>query len=136
MASATSQSHPLLQASSAAYAILAIGHTMKGLDQFKHPTMNTLPVMLRGASKIGWYEGSGFFLMMSILNYKWSVTGIYDVYDKSIAGILTGMLAAAGAAYWKSNDKPTAITLAVVAVLQGLDPAIEPAIEETIIVNS
>jgi hypothetical protein len=38
---------------------------MKGLDQFKHPTMNTLPVMLRGASKIGWYEGSGFFLMMS-----------------------------------------------------------------------
>jgi hypothetical protein len=30
------------------------------------------------------------------------------------------MLAAAGAAYWKSNDKPTAITLAVVAILQGL----------------
>ncbi|KAI5380101.1 hypothetical protein J4E82_001175 [Alternaria postmessia] len=124
--------------------------------------MNTLPVMLRGASKIGWYEGSGFFLMMSILNYKWSVTGIYDVYDKSIAGILTGMLAAAGAAYWKSNDKPTAITLAVVAILQGLGmrngsysrfavnylikakyiiitampgPTVEPAIEETIIVN-
>merc|ERR1711964_477981 len=105
MTSITSQSHPLLQASSAAYAILAIGHT--GLDQFKHPTMNTLPLMLRGASKIGWYEGSGFFVIMSILNYKWSVTGIYDVYDKSIAGVLTTLLAAAGAAYWKSNDRPT-----------------------------
>jgi uncharacterized membrane protein YjjP (DUF1212 family) len=112
---------------------------MKGLDQFKHPTMNTLPLMLRGASKIGWYEGSGFFIIMSklpnnlstqgswftniligILNYKWSVTGIYDVYDKSIAGVLTTMLAAAGAAYWKSNDRPTAITLGVVAILQGL----------------
>jgi len=38
---------------------------LKGLDQFKHPTMNTLPLMLRGASKIGWYEGSGFFVIMS-----------------------------------------------------------------------
>jgi hypothetical protein len=38
---------------------------MKGLDQFKHPTMNSLPLVLRGASKIGWYEGSGFFIIMS-----------------------------------------------------------------------
>lgn len=27
--------------------------------------MNTLPIVLRGASKIGWYEGSGFLLIMS-----------------------------------------------------------------------
>lgn len=57
---------------------------------------------------------------IGILNYKWSVTGIYDVYDKSIAGVLTTLLAAAGAAYWKSNDRPTALTLGVVAILQGL----------------
>ncbi|EMD97045.1 hypothetical protein COCHEDRAFT_1208919 [Bipolaris maydis C5] len=82
--------------------------------------MNTLPLVLRGASKIGWYEGSGFFVIMSILNYKWSQVGVYDIYDKSIAAILTGLLAAAGAAYWKSNDKPTALTLATVAILQGL----------------
>src|SRR4051812_38049530 len=112
---------------------------LKGLDQFKHPTMRTLPLALRGASKIGWYEGSGFFIIMStstfaisfhvhdvaiwkwssidifidrlpgILNYKWSQTGIYDVYDKGIAGILVGMMAAAGGAYWRSNDKPTAM---------------------------
>ena len=59
-------------------------------------------------------------VLKGILNYKWSVTGIYDVYDKSIAGVLTTLLAAAGAAYWKSNDRPTAITLGVVAILQGL----------------
>ncbi|CAE6999563.1 hypothetical protein P3342_001053 [Pyrenophora teres f. teres] len=120
MASATSHSHPLLKASSAAYGILALLHTMKGLDQFKHPTMRTLPLMLRGASKIGWYEGSGFFVIMSILNYKWSQTGVYDVYDKGIAGILVGMMAAAGGAYWTSNDKPTAMALGFVAVLQAL----------------
>lgn len=122
---------------------------MKGLDQFKHPTMNTLPLVLRSASKIGWYEGSGFFVIMSkshppkkdisshphyifpfsdeaclpnpgILNYKWSQEGIYDIYDKSMAWILTSMMAAAGAAYYRSNDRPTAVTLGVVALLQGL----------------
>ena len=119
---------------------------MKGLEQFKHPTMNTLPLTLRGASKIGWYEGSGFFLIMSkscrdslslftytnafpssffslaigILNYKWAQTGVYDIYDKAMAGILAGLLAAAGVAYWKAKDKPTALTVAAVAIMQGL----------------
>ncbi|EDU44631.1 hypothetical protein PTRG_11581 [Pyrenophora tritici-repentis Pt-1C-BFP] len=82
--------------------------------------MRTLPIVLRGASKIGWYEGSGFFVIMSILNYKWAQTGIYDVYDKGIAGILVGMMAAAGGAYWRSNDKPTAMVLGFVAILQAL----------------
>ena len=36
----------------------------KGLDQFKHPTINTLPTALRGAVKAGWYEGSVFFAIM------------------------------------------------------------------------
>lgn len=75
--------------------------------------------MLRAAVTAGWYEGSGFFLIMGILNYKWSQTGIYDIYDKSIAAVLVSLLASAGAAYWRGGDKPTATTLALVAVLQG-----------------
>ncbi|RMZ72984.1 hypothetical protein GMOD_00009775 [Pyrenophora seminiperda CCB06] len=120
MASTYSHSHPLLKASSAAYGVLALLHTIKGVEQFKHPTMRTLPLMLRGASKIGWYEGSGFFVIISLLNYKWSQTGIYDAYDKGIATILVGIMTAAGGAYWKSNDKPTAIALVSVAILQVL----------------
>jgi hypothetical protein len=46
--------------------------------------------------------------------------GIYDVYEKSIAGVLVSLLAGASAAYYKGGDKPTAITLAVVTILQGL----------------
>lgn len=57
---------------------------------------------------------------VGILNYKWAQTGIYDIYDKSIAGILVSLLLSAGAAYYTSGDKPTATTLAAVAILQGL----------------
>lgn len=59
-------------------------------------------------------------LHKGIMNYKWSQTGIFDVYDKSIATLLVSLLVGAGASYYKSGDKPTATTLAVVAIVQGL----------------
>ncbi|KAL6702971.1 hypothetical protein ACN47E_010326 [Coniothyrium glycines] len=120
MASSTSASHPLLLTAAAAHGLLALGHTAKGLEQFKHPSLSTLPLTLRGAVKAGWYEGSGFFLIMGVLNYKWSQTGIFDVYDKGIAGILVSLLAAASASYYRSGDRSTAIMLATVAIIQGL----------------
>jgi hypothetical protein len=35
----------------------------KGLEQFKHPSLSQLPILLRTAVKAGWYEGSVFFLI-------------------------------------------------------------------------
>jgi hypothetical protein len=59
-------------------------------------------------------------LLKGIMNYKWAQTGIYDIYDKSIATLLVSLLLGAGASYYKSGDKPTAGTLALVAIVQGL----------------
>jgi hypothetical protein len=41
---------------------------MKGLDQFKHVSMQSLPIGLRGAVQAGWYEGSVFFAIMGALS--------------------------------------------------------------------
>ncbi|KAH6643939.1 hypothetical protein C7974DRAFT_10343 [Boeremia exigua] len=140
--------HPLLLAAAVTHAVLSLGHTSKGLEQFKHASISALPTTLRGAVKAGWYEGSGFFLMMgklrplsqiscfiirsvllqaskltvplAVLNYKWAQTGLLDIYDKSIAGLLVTILAGAAGSYFQSGDKPTAATLAAAAVLQGL----------------
>lgn len=59
-------------------------------------------------------------LFLAILNYKWAQTGLLDIYDKSIAGLLLSILVGAAGTYYVSGDKPTGVTLAVVAVLQGL----------------
>ena len=61
---------------------------------------------------IGLYPG--------LLNYKWSQTGIYDVYDKGIVGVYVSLLFSAGISYYRSGDKPTAVVLAAIAILQGL----------------
>jgi hypothetical protein len=42
---------------------------MKGLDQFKHVSMQSLPIGLRGAVQAGWYEGSVFFAIMGELSF-------------------------------------------------------------------
>ncbi|KAJ4303563.1 hypothetical protein N0V90_002462 [Kalmusia sp. IMI 367209] len=118
MTTGTFAAHPLLFGASLAYGVLSVGHTAKGLEQFKHPSTNQLPLQLRGASKIGWYEGSVFFLISAILNYKWSQTGLLDMADKSIAGLLVSLLLGAGASYWRVNDRPTALTLFVAGALQ------------------
>ncbi|KAG9206513.1 hypothetical protein G6514_003344 [Epicoccum nigrum] len=112
--------HPLLLAAAVAYGVLSLGHTSKGLEQFKHTSIRALPTALRGAVKAGWYEGSGFFLISAILNYKWAQTGLLDIYDKSVAGLLVTILVGAAGTYYASGDRPTGVTLAVVAVLQGL----------------
>lgn len=58
-------------------------------------------------------------VFLAVLNYKWAQTGLLDIYDKSIAGLLVAILASAAANYFQTGDKPSATTLAVVAVLQG-----------------
>ena len=87
--------------------------------------------------KAGWYEGSVFFAIISrlyysnaiphdhltmegILNYKWSQTGVVGSADKAIASLITSLLVGAGSYYYKTGDKGTAVTLASVAILQGL----------------
>ena len=54
------------------------------------------------------------------MNYKWAQTGLLDVYDNSIAGLLVAILVGAAGSYFQSGDKPTATTLAAAAILQGL----------------
>ncbi|KAF2687855.1 hypothetical protein K458DRAFT_385425 [Lentithecium fluviatile CBS 122367] len=112
--------HPLLLAAAIAHGLLSLGHTTKGFEQFKHPTLNQLPAALKGAIKAGWYEGSVFFAIVGILNYKWSQTGLLDIADKSIAGLLTTLLFGAGTSYYRSGDKPTAIILSLVGIIQAL----------------
>ncbi|KIW03951.1 uncharacterized protein PV09_04788 [Verruconis gallopava] len=110
----------LLLAMAGLNGLLALGHTTKGREQFSHPAIDKLPAVLRGAVKTGWYEGSAFFVIMGILNYKWANTGLVDVFDKSIAGVFVSLLLGAGASYASSGDAGTGVTLAVVALLQGL----------------
>ncbi|KAF2195216.1 hypothetical protein K469DRAFT_698782 [Zopfia rhizophila CBS 207.26] len=114
------QKHPLLLATAIAHGVLSLGHTTKGLEQFKHPSLKQLPRALLGAVKAGWYEGSVFFAIMGILNYKWAQTGIVDPLDKLVASLISVLCLGAGTYYFRTGDKLTAGILAIVAGLQAV----------------
>ncbi|KAL5410560.1 hypothetical protein PMIN06_006067 [Paraphaeosphaeria minitans] len=120
MASGAFGSYPVLFGTGLACGLLSLGHTVKGLEQFKHPSTNQLPPQLRGASQIGWYEGSVWFLIAGVMNYKWSQTGLVDLADKTAASLLITLLFGAGASYWRVKDKPSAGVLLAVGVLQAI----------------
>ncbi|KAF2800583.1 hypothetical protein K505DRAFT_403926 [Melanomma pulvis-pyrius CBS 109.77] len=112
--------HPLFLAAAVAHGVLSLGHTTKGIEQFKHPSLKQVPALLRSTVQAGWYEGSLFFAIVAVLNYKWSSTGLVDGPDKVLAGLVTSLLFGFGANYFRAGDKPTAVTLAIVGVIQAL----------------
>ena len=57
---------------------------------------------------------------LGIMNYRWSQTGIYDIYDKGIVGVYLGLLVSAVTSLYKGGDKPAAVALSSVVVMQGL----------------
>ncbi|PSN64620.1 hypothetical protein BS50DRAFT_576049 [Corynespora cassiicola Philippines] len=115
-----SAKHPLLLAAAVAHGVLSLGHTTKGMEQFKHPGIRALPTALRGAVTGGWYEGSVFFAILGILNYKWAQTGLLDGADKAIASLITSLCVGFGVNYWRTGDRPTAVILSAVGILQAV----------------
>ncbi|KAF2711652.1 hypothetical protein K504DRAFT_402866 [Pleomassaria siparia CBS 279.74] len=112
--------YPLLLATAVAHSVLSLGHTAKGIEQAKHVSLKQVPALLRGTLVAGWYEGSVFFAIIAVLNYKWSTTGLVDGPDKILATLVSALLFGFGANYARIGDKPTAVTLALVGALQAL----------------
>jgi hypothetical protein len=57
---------------------------MKGLGQFKHVSMQSLPIGLRGAVQAGWYEGSVFFAIMGELSSSCSSCSSREAYGAEV----------------------------------------------------
>ncbi|KAF2202212.1 hypothetical protein GQ43DRAFT_439903 [Delitschia confertaspora ATCC 74209] len=110
--------NPLLLTTAVVHGLISLGHTTKGLEQFKHVSLNQLPRALRGAVTTGWYEGSVFFAIMSLLNYKWSTTGLTHPIDKTVASLVSLLYIGAGINYFRTGDKPSFAILSVAGLLQ------------------
>ena len=55
-----------------------------------------------------------------ILNYKWAQTGLLDGADKAIASLITSLCVGFGVNYWRTGDRPTAVILSAVGILQAV----------------
>jgi hypothetical protein len=61
---------------------------LKGFDTFSLPPYKALSPLLRCYAKAGWYQGSGFFAMLSLFTYQLSQRPVmtWTRIDRSIMG--------------------------------------------------
>jgi len=109
-----------LQATAAAHAFVAIGHTLKSQDFMNDPQFRRLPRLVGAYARAGWFQGTSLFLIAAILNYRWSRNPLLltDSLDKAIAAVTVATYWATAVWYMSQEDKTTSGLLTVVGGLQ------------------
>ncbi|KAF7616074.1 hypothetical protein AFLA_009576 [Aspergillus flavus NRRL3357] len=97
-----------LQASAFSFAILSIGHT---------DTSSTKP---SACGIVGWYQGSAFFLMTSLIHYQWSRNPrtLQDPTNKAIAIVTNALLWVSSVWYFRTGIKENGWVVGLGAALQ------------------
>ncbi|KAJ5554413.1 hypothetical protein N7513_004372 [Penicillium frequentans] len=110
-----------LQASALSFFLLSIGHTISGRQWTAEKAFKAIANSKPWAcGTVGWYQGSAFFLVTSLLHYQWSrdPTALNDPVNKVIAGIVNILLWASSAWYAKNGIKDNAVVVGLSAALQ------------------
>ncbi|KAJ5247046.1 hypothetical protein N7468_002029 [Penicillium chermesinum] len=136
-----------LQASALTFVVLSVGHTVclllkqwslaaNQVQRCTNASTNSLGGRDWNADKafkalkgqrswacgtVGWYQGSAFFLLTSILHYQWSRNpqALADPLNKTMAGIVNLLLLVSSAWYAKHGIKENAWAVGLSALLQG-----------------
>ncbi|KAJ6145293.1 hypothetical protein N7470_009188 [Penicillium chermesinum] len=111
-----------LQASALTFVVLSVGHTLGGRDWNADKAFKALKGQRSWAcGTVGWYQGSAFFLLTSILHYQWSRNpqALADPLNKTMAGIVNLLLLVSSAWYAKHGIKENAWAVGLSALLQG-----------------
>jgi len=102
-------------AASVTHGLVALGHTVHGLNTFDLPPFASLPALLRCYAKAGWYQGSAFFGLLSLFTYQLSLrrAETWTRIDRYILGGLVLLYWGSSAWYLRHGDRPTGLVTAV-----------------------
>ncbi|KAJ9602396.1 hypothetical protein H2200_013251, partial [Cladophialophora chaetospira] len=75
-------------AASVTNALVAVGHTVHGLNTFSLPPYRSLPPLLLCYAKAGWYQGSAFFSILALWSWQLSKKPVasWTSVDRAILG--------------------------------------------------
>ncbi|KAL4798334.1 hypothetical protein BDV19DRAFT_356863 [Aspergillus venezuelensis] len=109
-----------LQATTAAWLLCSVGHTLGAKDWQSHPTFRSLPEQSSACAKIGWYQGSVFFLVNAFVNYSWSQSPelLKNPINRAIAVIMTAVMWGSSGWYLKKGVKRNGVFVALIGALQ------------------
>ncbi|KXJ86007.1 hypothetical protein Micbo1qcDRAFT_237151 [Microdochium bolleyi] len=108
------------QVSAAGWLICSIGHTLSAKEWQSKKDFKSISNLPRSCGTIGWYQGSGLFLILALLNYQFSLnpTALRTPIDKAIVSTAIGTIWGSALYYYRKGLIPNAAFTAVVGSLQ------------------
>ncbi|KKZ64165.1 hypothetical protein EMCG_01513 [[Emmonsia] crescens] len=109
------------KASAAVFALLAVGHTFASKSFMTDPQFKGLPRHVAAFSRAGWYQGSIFFLIVALTNYRWSQSthgALTDPIEKGIAALTSILCFGTSAWYNKNGIRDTAAIVGFAGAVQ------------------
>ncbi|KIW30444.1 uncharacterized protein PV07_06186 [Cladophialophora immunda] len=96
-------------ATSITHALVAVGHTVHGLNTFALPPWSSLPALLRCYAKAGWYQGSVFFGIAALFTFQLAQRdpATWTAVDRAITGLAAALYCASSAWYVGHGDRAT-----------------------------
>ncbi|PLB50054.1 hypothetical protein P170DRAFT_404770 [Aspergillus steynii IBT 23096] len=109
-----------LQATATGWLIISLGHTLSAKTWQSAPQFRALPNLPYSCAKVGWYQGSAFFLMTALLNYSWAQdpTLLELPVNRAIAALMTGIVWASSGWYFKRGVVENGVVVAVMGAVQ------------------
>ncbi|KAL4923580.1 uncharacterized protein BDV17DRAFT_296211 [Aspergillus undulatus] len=109
-----------LQTTSFAWVLISLGHTLGAKDWQSSPAFRALPDNAHACARIGWYQGSAFFLVNALLNYNWSQSPeqLKNPINKFIAVLMTAVMWGSSGWYFKKGVNQNGVVVAIMGALQ------------------
>ncbi|KAJ6782932.1 hypothetical protein PWT90_03084 [Aphanocladium album] len=109
-----------LEITAAALLFTSLGHTVNGRDWQSHASVKALPQEQRTCARTGWFQGSGFILIASLLNYYWSKNPqvLQDPIQKTVAGLFSAILGVSSVYYAANGVTANSVVTALTSALQ------------------
>ncbi|PGH06236.1 hypothetical protein AJ80_08205 [Polytolypa hystricis UAMH7299] len=108
------------QANAVVFTLLAAGHTFAGKSFTSDPQFKNLPRTVGAYARAGWYQGSVFFLIVALINYRWSrVPGaLANPAEKAIAALISALCWGSSAWYHRNGIRDTSAIVGFAGALQ------------------
>ncbi|KAM3501141.1 hypothetical protein MY10362_005793 [Beauveria mimosiformis] len=109
-----------LEISAGAWLLVSLGHTVNGRDWQSHASIKALPQEQKTCARLGWYQGSGFIFIASLLNYYWSKNpaALQDPIQKAVAASFSAILGVSSVIYAANGVTSNSVVTALVSALQ------------------
>ncbi|KAB8231568.1 hypothetical protein ETB97_002466 [Aspergillus alliaceus] len=101
--------------------LLSVGHALTGRKFQKLRRFQELPSLAYTCSTVGWYQGSGYLILIALLNFQWASNpqALEEPLNRAIAGLITLIAWGSSISYLRGGVVSSGLITAAAGAIHG-----------------